>query len=155
MASGHQEGYFPTRAENSSQDNAQRHETGYPPEDIEQPSPTLAPTNPSDAGTESPNLTRSNTSKSEHLRRQNTFEPIRDGDRAALQRLASEFSGNDELARVLTGVSSTLQRRETLAGFEPGNPILDPKSPEFDVYKWAKMVSVFSLLFYENSRLTH
>ncbi|KAJ9634936.1 hypothetical protein H2199_008800 [Coniosporium tulheliwenetii] len=37
------------------------------------------------------------------------------------------------------GSVSDLERQDTLAGVEIGNPVLDPNSPEFDIYKWVRM----------------
>ena len=139
-------GYFPHRTDNILADeyptHVPTHEEGYPENEIEHPSPTIAATASSD---ESPRLRKVSTSRSERLRRQDTIEPIFKGDRAALQRLASTFSGNDELARIETNRSqrqSRLSKQDTLAGLDFGaeNPVLDPKSPDFDVYKWARML---------------
>ncbi|KAI1981745.1 GTPase-activating protein [Ophidiomyces ophidiicola] len=35
--------------------------------------------------------------------------------------------------------STQLERRDTLAGVEIGDPVLNPTMPEFDFYKWARM----------------
>jgi hypothetical protein len=79
----------------------------------------------------------SRTSKSALERRQ--FEPIRSGDREELQRIASEFGGSVGLQRTMTVQSSRLERRDTLYGVQLGDAVLDPSSPEFDVYKWSRM----------------
>jgi hypothetical protein len=82
-------------------------------------------------------LERIQTSKSAHERRQ--FEPIRSGDREELHRIASSFGGSVALARSMTAESNALERRDTLAGVQLGDAVLDPSSPEFDVYKWSRM----------------
>jgi hypothetical protein len=79
----------------------------------------------------------SRTSKSAQERRQ--FEPIRSGDREELHRIASEFGGSVGLQRTKTMQSSGLERKDTLYGVQLGDAVLDPSSPEFDVYKWSRM----------------
>lgn len=69
-----------------------------------------------------------------------TFEPIRTEDRAQLQRLATELSYQPSYSlNRLASRESTLERRDTLQGVEIGDPVLDPKSDQFDAYKWARM----------------
>jgi ATP-binding cassette subfamily G (WHITE) protein 2 (PDR) len=71
--------------------------------------------------------------------RERTFEPILPGDKEALTRLASNFSAaGGSLTRTDTR-GSELQRSDTLAGIQIGDAVLDPRSPEFDVYKWSRM----------------
>jgi len=82
-------------------------------------------------------LERKQTSKSAQEQRQ--FEPIRSGDREELHRIASSFSGSVALARSMTAESTGLERKDTLAGVNLGDAVLDPSSPEFDVYKWSRM----------------
>lgn len=65
-----------------------------------------------------------------------TFEPIRVGDREQLHRLASTMSRSESYRSV--NDKNDLERVDTLAGVEYGNPVLDPKNPEFDVYKWTR-----------------
>ena len=79
----------------------------------------------------------SGTSRSAQERRQ--FEPIRSGDREELHRIASSFGGSVALQRTMTLQSSGLERKDTLAGIQLGDAVLDPSSPEFDVYKWTRM----------------
>jgi hypothetical protein len=79
----------------------------------------------------------SRTSRSAQERRQ--FEPIRSGDREELNRIASSFAGSVALQRTMTVQSSGLERKDTLAGIQLGDAVLDPSSPEFDVYKWSRM----------------
>ncbi|KAL3427948.1 ABC-2 type transporter [Phlyctema vagabunda] len=64
------------------------------------------------------------------------FEPIHSGDREQLHRIASSFGG---LSRTSTGAND-LERRDTLYGINSGDAVLDPDSPQFDVYKWSRMV---------------
>ncbi len=80
-------------------------------------------------------LHKTQTSKTALERRQ--FSPIQAGDAEELTRIATSMTGAGPLSRATTG--SELQRRDTLAGISFGNPVLDPKSPEFDPYKWARM----------------
>lgn len=70
------------------------------------------------------------------IRDRRSFQPIRSGDREELQRIASNFGGS--VARTRTH-DSGLSRQDTLAGVNIGDPVLDPKSPEFDIYKWSRM----------------
>jgi ATP-binding cassette subfamily G (WHITE) protein 2 (PDR) len=82
-------------------------------------------------------MERTQTSRSARERRQ--FAPIRAGDAEELTRIATTLGGGS-MTRTSTGARPDgLQRNDTLAGIELGNPILDPKSPEFDPYKWARM----------------
>ncbi|KAI9742381.1 MAG: GTPase-activating protein [Claussenomyces sp. TS43310] len=70
--------------------------------------------------------------------RERRFEPVRAGDREELTRLASNFH------RTHSGLSEqtlgeALERADTLAGVKLGDPVLNPNSTHFDVYKWARM----------------
>ncbi len=75
------------------------------------------------------------------------FEPIHSGDREKLHRLASQLS-RQESARLVpqhsyisknsTDEGNFLERKDTLAGVELGDPVLDPTHEKFDVYKWAR-----------------
>lgn len=149
MASERHEEYFPTnRTDNILNDGPQYHEHGYAEDEIEEledSGATLAHTSSStDNNTATPTLTRSGTTRSDRLSRRNTFEEINAGDRAALHRLATEYGGTEAaLSRVGTRASG-LERQDTLAGIQTGDPVLDPKSPFFDVYKWARMVRLSS-----------
>lgn len=82
------------------------------------------------------------TSRSQRTANEREFAPIRNGDREELHRIASGFQ------RTNTGFSTgshssaghdDLERKDTLAGIKAGDPVLDPSSPEFDSYKWARM----------------
>jgi len=99
--------------------------------------PSMLPTESSTDVERKEGLERIQTSKSAHERRQ--FEPIRSGDREELHRIASSFGGSVALARSMTAESNALERRDTLAGVQLGDAVLDPSSPEFDVYKWSRM----------------
>lgn len=81
-------------------------------------------------------IQRTQTSRSARERRE--FAPIRAGDAEELTRLATELDGGGSVTRTSTR-GSELQRRDTLAGINLGDSVLDPKSPEFDPYKWARM----------------
>ncbi|TAQ88464.1 hypothetical protein B7494_g3247, partial [Chlorociboria aeruginascens] len=127
MASEETQEWLPERTESGNNP-----EPAYAEHEVEKP---LAM--PSDSSIdESEELNRVQTSRSVRERR---FEPINSGDRAELERIASTFSGVS-FTRTLTNVGGELERRDTLAGVNVGDPVLDPKSPEFDVYKWSRMM---------------
>ncbi|KAL5328219.1 hypothetical protein ACEPPN_001716 [Leptodophora sp. 'Broadleaf-Isolate-01'] len=114
--------------------NGGREHPGYLEDDIERPATSL-----NDSSTDvDDNLERIETTKSTRERHQ--FEPVTTRDRDELQRIASAFSGKGGLSRTNTGISGTLERLDTLAGVNIGDPVLDPDSPEFDVYKWSRMM---------------
>ncbi|KAF4631295.1 hypothetical protein G7Y89_g6838 [Cudoniella acicularis] len=129
MSSEEKDMYRPGRAENILSDH------GYPEEEIERP--TLVPTDSITDIDGKDMIERMNTNGS---RAERQFEPIHAGDREELHRIASEFSGSVALARTRTNASSGLERRDTLAGVEIGDPVLNPNSPEFDIYKWSRMM---------------
>lgn len=99
--------------------------------------PVIMPSSSSTDIEDESDLERIQTTQSVRDRR--AFEPIRSGDREELTRIASTFRGDLSLARTRTRESSALERQDTLAGVNVGDPVLDPKSPEFDVYKWTRM----------------
>jgi ATP-binding cassette subfamily G (WHITE) protein 2 (PDR) len=86
------------------------------------------------------------SAEDENLRREPTnttirereFEPICPGDRAELTRIATTIGRTISLKPSHPG-DIDLQRVDTLAGISIGDAVLDPQSPEFDVYKWARM----------------
>jgi ATP-binding cassette subfamily G (WHITE) protein 2 (PDR) len=62
--------------------------------------------------------------------KKNTFEELTNvATEISKGRAASNFRARE-----------TLSSPDTLAGAEPDDPALDPTSPTFDVYKWAKMI---------------
>lgn len=72
--------------------------------------------------------------------------PIDTGNEAELARLALSISKSDTFATITRRISYQSQpptneqfRRDTLADIELGDPVLDPSSPEFNFYKWARM----------------
>jgi ATP-binding cassette, subfamily G (WHITE), member 2, PDR len=67
--------------------------------------------------------------------RERQFEPIRAGDREELHRLASSLGRTESYI----STPAALERVDTLAGIQVGDSVLDPTSPDFDVYKWARM----------------
>jgi ATP-binding cassette subfamily G (WHITE) protein 2 (PDR) len=67
--------------------------------------------------------------------RERQFEPIRAGDREELHRLASTLGRTESYI----STPDALERVDTLAGIQVGDSVLDPTSPDFDVYKWARM----------------
>jgi hypothetical protein len=126
--------YRPQRTENILSGTSSDDKTvndSYPEEEIERPA--MLPSH-SSTDVEDGDLKRIQTSKSVRDRRE--FEPIHSGDRAELTRIASQFGGSVGTIRTHTG---SLERRDTLAGVNIGDPVLDPNSPEFDVYKWSRM----------------
>lgn len=82
-------------------------------------------------------IERTETGKS-NIERQ--FEPVKHGDREKLHRIASEFGGSVALSRTQTRGSVALEKIDTLHGVKLGDSVLDPSSPDFDVYKWTRMV---------------
>ena len=69
------------------------------------------------------------------------YEPINPGDDAVLTRLASQFSRSQSYyyRRGSTQDGSTLERKGTLEGLEPNDPVFDPTNPSFDLYKYLRM----------------
>ncbi|TVY84470.1 ZEB2-regulated ABC transporter [Lachnellula suecica] len=119
--------FLPKRTENILSDDS------YPEELIERPAMISG-----DSSTDvEPTLERTQTEQST---RERQYEPINIGDREELHRIASSFGGSVGLRRTKTSGSSALQRNDTLAGVEIGDPVLDPSSPEFDMYKWLRMM---------------
>lgn len=113
---------------------------GYPEDEIERPE-----TSHHDSSTDvDEKLERVETTKS--MRDRKEFEPVTPRDRAELHRIASTFSGRHALSRTNTALSAPLERPDTLAGVNIGDPVLDPGSPEFDVYKWSRMFVLCALL---------
>ncbi len=131
-----QENILSDQGDSNVDENGMPHEGArngrYPEQDIERPT-----TFPSDSSTlhtdvdEITALERTQTSKSVRDRRQ--FEPIHSGDREELFRIASQIS------RSRTNTSKELERKDTLAGVNIGDPVLNPTSGSFDVYKWLRM----------------
>ncbi|KAK0325334.1 hypothetical protein LTR82_003617 [Friedmanniomyces endolithicus] len=70
------------------------------------------------------------------------FEPINVGDEAVLRRLASQLSRTQSRYsqdRRNSTAGSALERQDTLAGLEVTDPMFDPSSPKFDLYKYLRM----------------
>lgn len=64
----------------------------------------------------------------------------RDEDRPALAHLASLLTrGETRRTHESAGRQGTLERKDTLAGIEEDDPVLDPGSSQFDFYKWVRM----------------
>jgi ATP-binding cassette subfamily G (WHITE) protein 2 (PDR) len=137
MASTGDREFQPIRTENI----LNSHPSGESSNDTENAHrPSMIPSASSTDAEEKDGLERtqtSRTSRSAAERRQ--FEPIRSGDREELHRLASSFGSSVALQRTMTAQSSGLERRDTLYGIQLGDAVLDPSSPEFDVYKWSRM----------------
>lgn len=128
-------GFAPIRTENILNDQEQDvGEYSYKEDEIERPIPMQSS---SSTYVEDGQLSRVQTTKPARERRE--FVPINPGDREELHRIASQFGGSAALARTKTGASSGLERQDTLAGVNLGDPVLDPTSPEFDTYKWLRM----------------
>ncbi|KAG4429722.1 GTPase-activating protein [Cadophora sp. M221] len=154
MASeGEKQDFQPIRTENIL--NGQGEHPGYPEDEIERPTTVLngegqhpgyaedeierPETFHNDSSTDTDEkLERVETTRSMRDRRQ--FEPVTSRDREELHRIASTFSGRNALSRTNTALSAPLERPDTLAGVNIGDPVLDPGSPEFDVYKWSRML---------------
>jgi ATP-binding cassette subfamily G (WHITE) protein 2 (PDR) len=118
-----------TRTENIVEDDGDY-------EEIERPKLQDFPISSTDSE-EQKLLRRTETNQSTRQRR--TFEPIKAGDAEELTRIASSWE--DEGASVVRTSTrgSELQKTDTLAGIYIGDAVLNPKSPEFDPYKWARM----------------
>jgi len=71
------------------------------------------------------------------------YEPIRaftKEERPELARLASMLSRTTSRQPPSEADGEKgLERKDTLAGVEFGDPVLDPSKPEFDFYKWVRM----------------
>jgi ATP-binding cassette subfamily G (WHITE) protein 2 (PDR) len=91
---------------------------------------------PSDDGRDK--LDRIETSVSVRERRE--LQHIRASDREELIRLAT--LGREQSYVTNTPAADGLERVDTLAGIEPGDPVLDPTSPQFDLYKWMRMLVI-------------
>lgn len=87
-------------------------------------------------------LRRTTTSRSA---REREFHPIAAGDRDELHKIASNFAGAGGSMTRTSTKGSALERRDTLYNVNIGDPVLDPKSPEFDPYKWSRMYVTLSL----------
>lgn len=98
--------------------------------------PEITPADSSTDDEEKQDLQRSQTGRSTIERR---FEPIIIGDREELHRIATEFGGSSPVSRAPTNATSRLERNDTLAGVNIGDSVLDPSSPDFDIYKWTRM----------------
>jgi ATP-binding cassette subfamily G (WHITE) protein 2 (PDR) len=114
---------------------------GHRDESVERPAimPARSSTDNED---EEQYLERVQTTQS--MRDRRVFQPILQGDREQLQRMASGFGEEMNLSRTKTRESSALERIDTLAGVNLGDPVLDPNSPEFDVYKWSRMYVILT-----------
>lgn len=126
--------FAPIRTENILSDETSHL---YPEHEIERPQPIASDSSDSIVEDEE-KLSRTQTSRSARERR-GEFQPIFSGDREQLQRLASQYGGSVALSRTNTHPPSDLERKDTLAGVKIGDSILDPNSPEFDLYKWLRM----------------
>jgi ATP-binding cassette subfamily G (WHITE) protein 2 (PDR) len=137
MASTGERGFQPIRTENILSSHASEESSNA----VEQSHrPSMIPSGSSTDYEEKGELERAQTNRtSRSARERRQFEPIRSGDREELHRIASEFGGSVSLQRTATVQSSRLERKDTLYGVQFGDPVLDPSSPEFDVYKWSRM----------------
>ncbi|KAK9319147.1 ABC-2 type transporter-domain-containing protein [Lipomyces orientalis] len=74
------------------------------------------------------------------------YEPIvtktftHEDQRPELARLASAFSSAEYRPATSDDGVEGLERKDTLAGVELSDPVLDPSRPEFDFYKWVRML---------------
>lgn len=80
------------------------------------------------------------------------YEPINAGDDEVLTRLASHFSRTQsQYSRQSSSATvPQLERKDTLAGLEINDPVFDPNSPKFDLYKYLRML----LKVLENENIT-
>lgn len=68
------------------------------------------------------------------------FEPIHAGDVQELTRLASRLSTHRRRSSFATEADDgDLERKDTITGLELDNPVFDPSSKSFDLYKWVRM----------------
>ena len=69
------------------------------------------------------------------------FQRISPSERDTLARLASQISRSQTMYSRRNAVSadSRLQRKDTLDGLDMNDPVYDPNSPSFDLYKWLRM----------------
>jgi hypothetical protein len=70
--------------------------------------------------------------------RERKFEPIGTGDREELTLLASTFNRREAVFSA-QDIGAKPERKDSLDGIEFGDSVLDPMSPDFDAYKWARM----------------
>lgn len=128
--------YMPEQTENNVSHNS--HASRDRSAVAERP-PFIASDSSSASEFEQQNLERSETGRSARERR--VFQPINTGDRAELRRLASSFDGSGNLSKQQSNLTtaSALERKDTLYNVNIGDKVLDPASPEFDPYKWARM----------------
>lgn len=102
-----------------------------------------APSSDISSATDEPQLMRIMTSRSAREKRETEFQPIAAGDRDELYRIASSFTGAGTAVTRTSTRASGLERRDTLYGVNIGDPVLDPRSSEFDPYKWSRMYVQF------------
>jgi ATP-binding cassette subfamily G (WHITE) protein 2 (PDR) len=137
MADNSEKHFYPGRDENILADESH---LGYPIEEVEHPYRHDRIASEASASlshdAEKYALEGDDSSSTENER---SFQPIIAGDREQLHRIASTFDGSAALGRSNTAASSKLSRQDTLAGVQLGDPVLDPSSPDFNVYKWARM----------------
>lgn len=134
MASdGENAGFAPIRTQNILSGESEH--PGYADDEVERPQ-TFRHESSTDID-DKERLERVQTSKSVRDRRE--FQPVIAGDREELRRIATTFSGRGALTRTNTATTGAMERQDTLAGVNIGDPVLDPDSPEFDVYKWTRM----------------
>jgi ATP-binding cassette subfamily G (WHITE) protein 2 (PDR) len=140
MADHSEKHFYPGRDENILADEGH---PGYPMDEIEQPYRHDRNASESsislDNDTENYTLEGDKSNDSSSTENERGFQPVIAGDREELQRIASTYNGSNALGRSNTGASSRLSRQDTLAGVQLGDPVLDPSSPDFNVYKWARM----------------
>lgn len=89
----------------------------------------------------SPHETDISRSTSEEVPKteKDVFEHMRPEDLQELSRIASNFPRHHSTDSGVGGMED-MERKDTLAGIELGDPVLDPTSDQFDHYKWARMM---------------
>lgn len=136
------DGFHFQRIDNILKDDRQGVIAPNPEEDRSPIAPDYATPSPERARTSSTNIDDNDdlaeikkVQTGRTVRDRREFEPICSGDQERLERLASNLTG---LSPIPSGTDE-LERKDTLYGVKIGDPVLDPKSPEFDLYKWVRM----------------
>jgi ATP-binding cassette subfamily G (WHITE) protein 2 (PDR) len=97
--------------------------------------PEIAQSSSSPHGTD---ISRSNSEEVPETEK-DVFEHIHPEDRQELSRIASNFPRHRATDSGVGGMED-MERKDTLAGIEQDDPVLDPTSDQFEHYKWARMV---------------
>lgn len=85
---------------------------------------------------------------------EDSSNPISADARATLMRLATQSQPYYSHARKSVSPAEhpgALERKDTLHGLKPGDDVLDPKSPQFHLYKWIRM----AIKLFDDEGMTH